>query len=872
MGPFNKSYLLLIVLGAGLCVAAFIVIALPWETLFLEEDVPVPTDRKDPKGEVKPSRSAKPEGTHHLFQGRVISRNTRRPIGEYEVRLFRREGASWLPQGPPLLNRYRSGGYQLERPVDSAGTYRVQVEAGGYRSGRSEGVEAAPGGITPDLDLALEPIPLITGRVVSADGREGIAEAVVLSATDERFGFDEDVLTLPHAATDASGRFTLNVKREGEHALMVRHRDHAESVVTRVAPGKDLDIALHRGHRIRGTAQGPKGEPVEGAVVLITAPRGDGRSMLEHRVRSVEGGAFQSQRLLPGTYGVTLESTKRFSGPSIFLGAEKVMVIDRDVEGIVVGHGAGRCTLRGTLKIAGKAVRGARVFIDPLWPKDSLLPDRGLWVDKEGLAATDLNGRFKLHGLAPGDYGIRFLLPGGASLAPEAFQVMLEPKVTLLKSFQLEERVIQATLFDAADEEKVEDREAFCLVYRLYKDGKAYRFKVNALEDGTFRIPCDESGEYLCIFSAKGYEFKGLRVPMAEAAPNKLSVMMSAGGVILCEVEPEAARLAVRWEDDWIELPKRLLDRDPSGALVIDRVGFRRAALRCTWGHETKEKQVLVKKNESARVHFSFLPLFRVQGGVVSRGEPVPNARVCLAGDPGRFYAAFEPGKGIYTGRTDGNGRFTLDVPEKGVYAVALYNPAGFRIPVLDHPQVEIVEGHHSLNLETGAHALQGEVVDASSGEAVRGAEVQAECGGVVTLAVPDASGRFVIPYLPRTETRLHVHAPGYYPSAHSKAMPSLAGEHRWLTVPLGAVGLSRTFDWPKSWPMDASALRHACWIMVGEGTRAVPYPLRRCLEGPRDRSWILRGIPARHPVWVIYCGDKREYKTHVWTGRPSGQ
>jgi hypothetical protein len=104
--------------------------------------------------------------------------------------------------------------------VLAPGTYRVQVEAGGFLIESTGAIAVAGGQTTPGADVALDASGAIAGRVTQADGVTPIAGARVEAGRDDGNGFGS-------ALTDASGNYVIGGLPPGSYRVQALANDFA---------------------------------------------------------------------------------------------------------------------------------------------------------------------------------------------------------------------------------------------------------------------------------------------------------------------------------------------------------------------------------------------------------------------------------------------------------------------------------------------------------------------------------------------------------------------------------------------------------------------------------------------------------------------
>ncbi len=278
----------------------------------------------------------------------------------------------------------------------AAGWYAAAAIAEGCARGGDRKL-AAPGDDAP-LVIRLGRGFALRGRVLDADGNP-VAARVVLGAGDRRYqaGFGYEFLRQA-AATDAEGAYAFAGLRAGAVTLLVE-RPGAPAVdggLVRIPEISVFDIHLGAGAALAGIVREEGGAPVAGAEVRAAVSGPSSVSPTGAIVLTGEDGRFRAEGLPAGAvsyFEVTAAGFARHPPPNaaqqpVFLTAGE----ETEVEVVLVRGGGvtGKVTLAGD----GSPVPRARV---------SAVPPANLWDTQEGVL-TGEDGRYRLAGLAPGEY------------------------------------------------------------------------------------------------------------------------------------------------------------------------------------------------------------------------------------------------------------------------------------------------------------------------------------------------------------------------------------------------------------------------------------------------------------------------------------
>ena len=269
----RRGYSLLALSALAILVLTLYVLINPEETPSDTEQIPEPTEvseapstpgEKPSEGKQPPADApGKEKPTPHLLEGMVIDMRTNHSVPEYHIGLFRRKAgfskAPWEPIGQKTSVSDITGSFSVKCLPDSACEYQLNVTAEAYYEGTSRVLRRLSGPVTRGIKIGLKPRPSIAGKVLSGDSQNGVRGAVVFSYT-ETGEIPEDRPPPDHVKTDRHGRFRLNVEKQGEHILVIRHPDYRENVTAAVEVyQKETDFRLRPGFRIDGQAIAPDG-------------------------------------------------------------------------------------------------------------------------------------------------------------------------------------------------------------------------------------------------------------------------------------------------------------------------------------------------------------------------------------------------------------------------------------------------------------------------------------------------------------------------------------------------------------------------------------------------------------------------------------
>lgn len=319
--------------------------------------------------------------------------------------------------------------------VEAAGRYRVVAVSPAYVSPNAQGIAkvitVAPGDELKDTDFALVRGGVITGQIMTPDGRPAVAERIMLTPVVEA-GQNRPALDLPASIFETDdrgvyrifglppGRYLVSAGMAGEGVgAGLRGRrlsytrtfhpnvtEEARASAVEIAPGREasnIDITLAR--RVGTfTASGRiidarSNHPFAGAPFGYAATRDNGRmaGAPARDLRADARGEFFIENLTPGRYVVFVVSDKGSTAYSETLpfevtgadvsGVELRAMQGSSVSGALVVEGGGDASLVG--RLAGVSL------------SNLLYQPEMLWAAREP-PAVNPDGTFRLDGLRPG--------------------------------------------------------------------------------------------------------------------------------------------------------------------------------------------------------------------------------------------------------------------------------------------------------------------------------------------------------------------------------------------------------------------------------------------------------------------------------------
>jgi hypothetical protein len=336
----------------------------------------------------------KPRAGTGVIRGRVVRADTGEPLRRVQVRVD--EWSTGDRSGPAATMTDAEGRYELTQLP--AGRYQLKATRGGYVEvaygqrrpfERGRPLELGEGAVLQNIDFALPPGGVVTGRVVDETG-EAVAH---VSVSLDRRRYIEGARRLvaeSGSTTDDRGEFRIFGVPPGDYVIVARFdamdlgsRDRVRYVPTyypatpvaseaqrvTVGPGQEvpgITIALARAATatVRGVVRS-SGLASFGPFTFVIAREISGPQAYGQMATAIAAGdgSFAIAGLLPGTYVVEARSP---SGPEF--ASTEVVVEGSDVAGVTLMLSKG-ATARGRIHFdtgnPPQGLRPSQVFVSP---------------------------------------------------------------------------------------------------------------------------------------------------------------------------------------------------------------------------------------------------------------------------------------------------------------------------------------------------------------------------------------------------------------------------------------------------------------------------------------------------------------------------
>jgi len=334
---------------------------------------------------------AQPPEIPTIVSGAVYTGDGKIPLAGAVVMLWRLEPDPQVPRR--LAGRVVTtdqGAYRFARVV--TGEYELSVEAQGYTapSQRIEVVEGQP----IRMDFPLTPLPSISGRLLQPEGTPVVQRPVIVSLRGESSVW-APIWQREETTTDAEGRYRLYTARRGPHRVSVTVEDMGYAVSEPFPLDgqdvRDLDLKLVPGLRLTGMVTDEAGAPIPEAWVYVSAGSDTVFPQERWAVAPDPAGRWALSSLAPGHYDLTVVAPD-------FVTARLNMEVPGEGQELLLKM------------IRGETILGRVLAEDGGTP----LPGARIQLDRRPEQATDAEGRFICHTVAPGQHQLSLSAPGFA--------------------------------------------------------------------------------------------------------------------------------------------------------------------------------------------------------------------------------------------------------------------------------------------------------------------------------------------------------------------------------------------------------------------------------------------------------------------------
>ncbi|MBA2304931.1 MAG: carboxypeptidase regulatory-like domain-containing protein [Acidobacteria bacterium] len=363
-----------------------------------------------------------------MIRGRVVRADTGEPLRRVQVRVD--EWSTGDLSGPAATMTDAEGRYELTQLP--AGRYQLKARRGGYVEvaygqrrpfERGRPLELGERAVLQNIDFALPPGAVVTGRVVDETG-EAFAHVAVSLAGRRYIDGARRLVSESGGSTDDRGEFRIFGVPPGNYEIVARFdgtdlgsRDRVRYVPTyypgtpvaseaqrvTVGPGQEVSgitIALARAATatVRGVVRS-SGQAPFGPFTFVIAREISGAQADGHMATAIAAGdgSFAIAGLLPGAYFVEARSPSGSEFASM-----EVVVEGSDVAGVTLTLSKG-ATARGRIHFdtgnPPQGLRPSQVFVMPTLVDDQMAGMSDMAGVSGGPPVTHDDWTFELQGL-----------------------------------------------------------------------------------------------------------------------------------------------------------------------------------------------------------------------------------------------------------------------------------------------------------------------------------------------------------------------------------------------------------------------------------------------------------------------------------------
>ncbi|MGE5277313.1 MAG: carboxypeptidase regulatory-like domain-containing protein [Acidobacteriota bacterium] len=618
------------------------------------------------------------------------------------------------------------------------GDYELSISRAGYASKTTSVAVKSPEQTT------WPPIVLSAGVSVAGVVRDAQG-APVAGATVFLLG---DAGRPQNTATGGDGGFRLSDLPAGKAVMLaVNAEGYAGARSSATPPAEGVVVVLSATGTIRGRVQdAASGEPIPEFTVTLMAGgragfgnfvmRGPGGAPGPQNFQSADG-AFEVAGVPPGDWSVRASATSYrsgdVSGVSVAAGETKEDVVVSLKRG---GALAGRVLDAG----AGVPIANATVSWEPAGsaPGPAAMAARLLDGGGANVTTTDADGRFAFDGLPDGKVTLTATHPDYLEASRDADpSAGSEVQIPLGSGGSIAGLVVGGdgrTAIPGAQVRLDEEGDTgLGLSSQIASTDGGGAFHFDHLGAGRFRLTAQ---------SDKGTSPPGEVILGENQRQDGVTLQVASGAILdgtvsglpegqLGNVRINASAVGYRDSATTDDSGRFTLRDVPTGVVTLT------ASTSFLQGRTTSKTVEVLDGTTEMPVAVVFQGNSRLSGRVTRGSSPLSGLFVVAMPDP-------PDGSGRYSGQTDANGEYALEGLNDGGYQVSVLG-AG-----VSYRKLFTVSGATDGDIALPAATISGTVTDASSGEPIESATVQAETGQetqaqAVKRAVTDSSGAYAI-------------------------------------------------------------------------------------------------------------------------------
>lgn len=330
------------------------------------------------------------------------------PVSKFRLRVMKVQTLSGPNfQENPEWREFTSATGTFDTALTGPGVYRVLATADGYASTLSEDIntQSSPG--KPVL-IRLTAGVTLTGMILDEAGN-GVNGAQIFPLhkyAQHPSSLQGRAVTLEGAVRSSQGQFELKHLSVGQEMLHIKHPDFSPLTATvevRAEPGEPIKLVVKRGATVRGIVYDADGQPEPGVSLHAFGGEGDfysfgGEEPAAVTVSNAEG-AYELSHLAEGGYSIRRSDVWETAG----VVAHTIQVKNGNVHRL---HFGGPVPFTGRLLLNDVPLANRRVVLGG---------DQSHSMNYRAITVTDEDGRFTLHGVAPGRRGLHCQAPGPQS-------------------------------------------------------------------------------------------------------------------------------------------------------------------------------------------------------------------------------------------------------------------------------------------------------------------------------------------------------------------------------------------------------------------------------------------------------------------------
>ena len=345
-------------------------------------------------------------------QASVVDASSGKPVQQFEVK-------EMVPVSESPDTMYHEN-WRLVNDPDGAftlarlnrGAYTVHVRSNGYANAEQR-VHIYPGVDTPDVVIEMDPARRIAGSVVDDSGQPVVGARVFAGPLPSSFR-QSTMRTQQPILTDAEGRFEIDDASTSLQMVSAFH--HAYAPISQSVSGdlNAIQIVLHEGGSLSGIVTLDGAPSINASVYALLNPESNPVSIA--RANTDDNGEFELSKIGPGLVVAyaDLDLERPYGERNM---SHTINVDNGKTTPVYFDFKIGDAGVEGLASLDGQPIADAVVVVST-----GVMPHE---YESTNIR-SDAEGRYRIEGLAPGNYELKTFIPGlDQAMQPEPITITL---------------------------------------------------------------------------------------------------------------------------------------------------------------------------------------------------------------------------------------------------------------------------------------------------------------------------------------------------------------------------------------------------------------------------------------------------------------